>query len=71
MIWRAERTLPLFGGDAARAAKVYKVAFMVLSTGILVGLTPRGARLIADFLRKQIAATADRDGMVGRWESLG
>ncbi|MCC5948528.1 MAG: hypothetical protein JJT89_08745 [Nitriliruptoraceae bacterium] len=52
-----ERTLPLFGGDAELAARVYRTTFMLLITGVAVGLIPAMHTGLATFLDRRIAAS--------------
>src|SRR6056297_1364932 len=62
-----ERTLPLLGDDRELAARLYKTVFMLLGTGIVVGLVPVGARWLAGFFRARAAGSAGQDGVFGAW----
>jgi len=62
-----ERTLPLLGGDRDLAARLYKTVFMVLGTGIVVGVIPAGSRALARFLRARVADLAGQDGIFAAW----
>ena len=50
-----ERTLPLFGGDRVLAGRATAAALMVLSGGMLAGLTLWAMRALAHFLRARLA----------------
>jgi hypothetical protein len=65
-----ERTLPLFGGDRDLAARVYKTAFMVLGTGVIVGLGHAALGVLANFLRHRIEAVKEQEGLIAAWRQL-
>jgi hypothetical protein len=65
-----ERTLPLFGGDRDLASRVYKTAFMVLGTGVIVGLGHAALGVLANFLRHRTESVKEQEGLIAAWRQL-